>query len=476
MFHVKQRQLLGLFLGVGLLGVLAIGCSSTGSRGWGAPAADDGTQLVSPRRGKLDGIDIRTSPTPAWTGRLSQQLDDGATKLQTSSLNASGTAFQGDMLQIGSEVVRVQSLRVNDSGRELTLVRGQDGTAAASHPSGTEVRAFRRPWRFPDDWNIPESSARSFEGLYGQPYVAADGVVFVGDYKGWLYAFKPDDVRLDAENRQGQPLAAAIKLGKPIIGGVAYDEASQSLFVASIDDVYKVSAADMRNRLSNDEAPVAHSIFKRTGGEIWATPVIADGKLLVASLDGYLYAIDLASGNEVWSFNSGNSLATTPVVEGDRVLVGGFDSKLYAVNIDSGELDWTFETENWIWGAPVVNSGIAYFGDFDGILHAVNVQNGTEAWSLALDRGVLRGSPAILNNNLVIGSDDGWLIGVNISNRERAWERDLGTPIQSSAIVAGSEVLIAPKGCVTLADSTARIFYRAVDPANGDLKQSVGVC
>ena len=76
----------------------------------------------------------------------------------------------------------------------------------------------------------------------------------------------------------------------------------------------------------------------------------------------------------------------------------------------------------------------------------------------------------------MIGSDDGWLIGVNISNRERAWERDLGTPIQSSAIASGSEVLIAPKGCVTPEGSTARIFYRAVDPANGDLKQSGGVC
>ena len=127
-------------------------------------------------------------------------------------------------------------------------------------------------------------------------------------------------------------------------------------------------------------------------------------------------------------------------------------------------------------GRPVVNSGVAYFGDFDGILHAVNVQNGTEAWSLTLERGVLRGSPAISGNNLVIGSDDGWLIGVNISNRERSWERDLGTPIQSSAIVSGSEVLIGPKGCVTLDGSTTRIFYRAVDPTNGDLKQSTGVC
>jgi hypothetical protein len=65
MFHVKQRRLLALFFGVGLLGLLAIGCSSTGSRGWAAPTTDENTQIVSTRRGKLDGVDMRTSPSPA---------------------------------------------------------------------------------------------------------------------------------------------------------------------------------------------------------------------------------------------------------------------------------------------------------------------------------------------------------------------------------------------------------------------------
>jgi outer membrane protein assembly factor BamB len=95
---------------------------------------------------------------------------------------------------------------------------------------------------------------------------------------------------------------------------------------------------------------------------------------------------------------------------------------------------------------------------------------------LDLDRGVLRGSPAIASGNLVIGSDDGWLIGVSLSRRESIWEKDLGRALLASAVTAGSEVLIAPNGCSTIEGTTARTYYRAVNPANGDLQRVEGVC
>jgi outer membrane protein assembly factor BamB len=88
----------------------------------------------------------------------------------------------------------------------------------------------------------------------------------------------------------------------------------------------------------------------------------------------------------------------------------------------------------------------------------------------------LRGSPAISGSNLVIGSDDGWLVGVNINRRERVWEKDLGRAIQASAITSGNEVLIAPSGCSTIEGTSTETYYRAVNPANGDLTQTEGVC
>src|SRR5690606_22614975 len=103
------------------------------------------------------------------------------TRLQSATLSASDTPFQGDLLRIESEIVRVRSLNVNGAERELILDRGFAGTTASSHAAGVAVEAFRRAWRFPDDWHIREGDARSLDGIYGTPVVDGDGIMYVGD-------------------------------------------------------------------------------------------------------------------------------------------------------------------------------------------------------------------------------------------------------------------------------------------------------
>ena len=61
-------------------------------------------------------------------------------------------------------------------------------------------------------------------------------------------------------------------------------------------------------------------------------------------------------------------------------------------------------------------------------------------------------------------------------NGKLIWEKDLGRALLASAVTAGSEVLIAPNSCSTIEGTTARTYYRAVNPANGDLQRVEGVC
>ena len=115
MFHVKQRRFVGLFVLVGLLGLLVSGCvRQIGSRGWAAPVSEGNLIIVSTGGGRIDGIN-------------------------------------GDEQQV---------------------------------------------WRFPQLWNIPDKQAQKLKGIYGPPLVGSyDGVdvVFVGDYNGYVYAFRPGD-------------------------------------------------------------------------------------------------------------------------------------------------------------------------------------------------------------------------------------------------------------------------------------------
>ena len=478
MFHVKRRRVLSFIALVGLSAAILTGCVSDESRGWGAPVELDDTQVVSPRKGKLDGVDTRTDPPPAWTGTLSIPLAENDTRLQSASMSPSDTPYQGDLMRIESEIVRVRSLDVNGAERELHLDRGFAGTTASPHGAGVEIEAFRRAWRFPDDWHIREGDARGLGAIYSTPAIDADGVMYVGDYDGWLYAFEPSQVNLDAAGDEDEPDTAIVDLGEPVIGGLALDEESGMVYVTAGESVLAVSVDRLKASLAAGGGEIDPELgFNfHSEGEIWSSPTVEDGVLYVTSLDGNLYALDASTGNVNWSFDAGNGLATTPVIADDLVLVGGFDAALFAVNKSNGELAWQFEAANWILATPVVDGGVAYVGDFDGMLYAVNVESGAEEWSMALNRGVIRGSAAVSGDFVVAGTDDGWLVGVNHTTQQRVWESLIDSDILAGLVTSGGDVLIAPQGCVTLSGGEVRTYFRAVEAATGTLRRVEGIC
>ncbi|HEY4685764.1 MAG TPA: PQQ-binding-like beta-propeller repeat protein [Dehalococcoidia bacterium] len=327
-------------------------------------------------------------------------------------------------------------------------------------------------WRFPNQWDLSGAAGR-LSGIYGPPVVNADGVVFVGDYNGYVYAFRPADL---SRTTEGEPPAASFKLSEKIIGGVALDEASDTLFVAAGSSLYAIRADDLVARIRDEKASVTVARLFKAGGEIWSTPVLASGKLLVSSLDGNLYAVDARSGSQLWRFSAGKSLASTPVVSGGVVLVGGFDGRLHAVDLDSGDEAWSFTASNWVWSRPYVAGERVYFGDFDGNLYAVELSSGTLAWKASLGRGAIRGSPVITAGVVVVATEEGWLLGIDPSSQAKRWEKELDASLNGDLVADGETVLIAPSGCVTPAGTEEKVYYASVNAATGELRSASGVC
>ena len=64
--------------------------------------------------------------------------------------------------------------------------------------------------------------------------------------------------------------------------------------------------------------------------------------MYVGSYDGYLYALDAASGAVLWRAPTGGEVrsSATPSADGARVFVGSSDGYLYAFDAASGALAW----------------------------------------------------------------------------------------------------------------------------------------
>jgi len=92
------------------------------------------------------------------------------------------------------------------------------------------------------------------------------------------------------------------------------------------------------------------------GGRL-TPPVVADGQLLVASIDTHtLHALDAKTGKALWTYTAGGRIDSPPTVFRGLVLLGSADGYVQALRASGGALAWRFRA------APMDRRIIAFDG------------------------------------------------------------------------------------------------------------------
>jgi polyvinyl alcohol dehydrogenase (cytochrome) len=124
-----------------------------------------------------------------------------------------------------------------------------------------------------------------------------------------------------------------------------------------------------------------------TGGDVAATPTMADGTVYVTDIGafpgfaGRLWAVSASTGKVRWSHPisdytgfAGDSSRTSPAVSGDQLIIGNWaiafrspvGANIIAVDRDTGEKVWATQVDSHpaakITASPVVSRGIVYVG------------------------------------------------------------------------------------------------------------------
>ena len=80
----------------------------------------------------------------------------------------------------------------------------------------------------------------------------------------------------------------------------------------------------------------------KIGGRLSA-PVLADGRVFVASIDAHtVHAIDAAGGKEIWQYSAGGRVDSPPTCWQGRVLFGSADGHIYCLRASDGAMVWRF--------------------------------------------------------------------------------------------------------------------------------------
>ncbi|HYM83182.1 MAG TPA: PQQ-binding-like beta-propeller repeat protein, partial [Candidatus Dormibacteraeota bacterium] len=118
-----------------------------------------------------------------------------------------------------------------------------------------------------------------------------------------------------------------------------------------------LTGASPETILTASAAPNLRPAWKfATGGVIAASATVAGGRVYVGSWDGYEYAIDAATGSQVWRtflgvttgqagcYPQNLGVSSTAAVVNGVVYVGGGDSNWYALDAATGTVLWSVPT------------------------------------------------------------------------------------------------------------------------------------
>jgi len=192
-----------------------------------------------------------------------------------------------------------------------------------------------------------------------------------------------------------------------------------------------------------------------TGEPVVSSAAIADGAAYIGSNNGKVYAIDLESGEQRWSFTCGTVEAPTeveapPLVLGDRLYVGSTDGVMHALDRATGEQLWTVAVEDKIvgsanWHEMPDGRTLLLFGSYDAKLYAVDATTGQRVWTFSTESYV-NGGPAVADDRVAIAGCDGLVYALDAATGQPAATVEIGHPNSGTVALHDGKALIGHYG------------------------------
>lgn len=245
----------------------------------------------------------------------------------------------------------------------------------------------------------------------GAPLMAtptlADGQIFVANVDNLVFALDALSGELRWRHAQRQDAARASEL--QLFGAPSPTAAGDLVLTGHSDGTLVALGA------KDGEVRWQQRVGEGRFPDLLAAPTVVGDAVLVAGYSGPLVALDLSTRGVRWRQDFGGPYA--PLVVDHRLYLGGGDGKLRAVDVVTGEVLWTWDSDTQgALTAPVATEAGLLVGSAAGGLYLLDRATGALQWRL--DVGVLlsgvSASPAVDGPEAVVVSNAGNLFRLRV--------------------------------------------------------------
>ncbi len=175
------------------------------------------------------------------------------------------------------------------------------------------------------------------------------------------------------------------------------------------------------------------SLGKGSGSKnIRLRPAVSGESIYAADYNGQLWALELSSGNKIWSQSFDQKITSGVVVAENDLYIATQDGILHSINKSNGEVQWSQPLSSESIAPVAVDDSQVFIRTIDGHLTAFERNNGKQNWTYEAALPVLTvhgtGAPVLLQSLVITGFANGKLVALDRELGIPRWDKRLAIP------------------------------------------------
>ena len=305
--------------------------------------------------------------------------------------------------------------------------------APPSAEAAGRVRILLDEWLVRPAWKVPEQS----ESDILSPPVVANGKVFsVWQDKDALVCWRAED---------GQELWRVKEVST---GYTAPAISGKQVFVAnSANDTlssYQTEDGKLLWSVPLEGLPASErKVVMGDGEELMETnefpsPICENGYVYVGTGGGKVYAVNEADGKLRWTYKTGSPVVAAVCVQSGRVFAQCRDGTLHALDVATGNKVWVYQSNEmmsalggaaWVghraqiydWASPSCDGGWVVCSPSSGKLVALSAQTGVQHWSWEAPIPDDFSAPVLAEGKVLLNTLSGRVFALDLTSGHETW-------------------------------------------------------